>query len=171
MVDRILVPVDGTEHSDRALEFACCLAKPLGSMILLLHVPFKRAGMAELADVAKRCSFYYDIENDLGDVQIIAPVAPMSTPVVVLPAGLVEKVGYHLVKRARAMLEANGFKDVSALIEPGNAADVIIEQVKEQQVDLVVMGSRGFGDIKSVFLGSVSHKVAQECSCPCTTVK
>ena len=46
---------------------------------------------------------------------------------------------------------------------------VLIE--KGASIDLVVIGSRGYGDIKSLFLGSVSHKVVESCACPCLVVK
>ena len=38
MINKILVPVDGSAHSKKALEFACELAKKFESELLLLHV-------------------------------------------------------------------------------------------------------------------------------------
>ncbi len=43
----------------------------------------------------------------------------------------------------------------------GHAAKHIVETAKEQDCDLVVMGSRGLSDISGLLLGSVTHKVLQ----------
>ena len=59
----------------------------------------------------------------------------------------------------------------SAKLAKGNAADRIIEMAKEENVDLIVVGSRGMSGVKRFFLGSVSHNVAHHCECPVLIVK
>ena len=56
-------------------------------------------------------------------------------------------------------------------LETGDAAQVILRAVERERADLVVMGSRGLGEIKGLLQGSVSHKIAQLAPCPCLTVK
>jgi nucleotide-binding universal stress UspA family protein len=48
---------------------------------------------------------------------------------------------------------------VTKILAHGRAAERILEQVEKGQHDLVVMGSRGRGDVRSLLLGSVSHQV------------
>ena len=48
----------------------------------------------------------------------------------------------------------------------GHAADSIADLAKEGKFDLVVMGSRGHGDLANLVLGSVATKVLAKCSVP-----
>jgi len=52
--------------------------------------------------------------------------------------------------------------------EPGPA---IVEYVNKNQIDVVVIGSRGLSGIQEFVLGSVSHKVAKRANCPVLIVK
>jgi len=53
----------------------------------------------------------------------------------------------------------------------GDPATEIIEIAAKEQADLIVIGSRGLGTIKGVFLGSVSQKVISHATCPVMIVK
>ncbi|NIO03304.1 MAG: universal stress protein [Proteobacteria bacterium] len=53
----------------------------------------------------------------------------------------------------------------------GDPAERIIEFAREKSVDMIVIGSRGLGPVKGLFLGSVSTKVCHLADCTCVTVK
>lgn len=53
----------------------------------------------------------------------------------------------------------------------GDPAAEIFEIAAKEHADLIIIGSRGLGAIKGVFLGSVSQKVAQHAPCPVLIVK
>lgn len=53
----------------------------------------------------------------------------------------------------------------------GLPGPMIVKFVKENNGDLVVMGSRGLSGLKELFLGSVSHYVVQKAPCPVFIVK
>ena len=48
---------------------------------------------------------------------------------------------------------------------------MIVDVADEEQSDLIVMGSRGFGTFRSMLVGSVSHYVLQQAHCPVLIVK
>jgi len=48
---------------------------------------------------------------------------------------------------------------VAKVVARGRPADAIVQQARRAGHDLIVMGARGRGDIKSLLLGSVSHHV------------
>ena len=50
----------------------------------------------------------------------------------------------------------------------GDPAPAILDHAREVGADMIVLGSRGLGDLKGLVMGSVSHKVA--CLAPCTCV-
>ncbi|MBA9027643.1 MULTISPECIES: universal stress protein [Bacillaceae] len=56
-------------------------------------------------------------------------------------------------------------------IVEGRPANTIVDFVKQDNADLVVMGSRGLSGLKEMFLGSVSHYVVQHSTCPVYIVK
>jgi nucleotide-binding universal stress UspA family protein len=74
------------------------------------------------------------------------------------PAEATQFVG-KAVKLARdAGVVAKGeLRDVGA----GHVAKAIVEAAEANDIDLIVMGSRGLSDIQGLLLGSVTHKVMQ----------
>ncbi len=85
--------------------------------------------------------------------------------------GLLVEVGQHIIDGAKGRAEQNGLENVDARLEGGDPADSILRCINEENIDCVVMGSRGLSDIKGLFLGSVSHKIANHATCTCITVK
>ena len=76
-----------------------------------------------------------------------------------------------LVKAVQKAKKSMGKLNVSKKLLRGRAADKIIETANEGNFDLIVVGSRGLGGIKEIFLGSVSDRVADEARCPVLIVK
>ena len=48
----------------------------------------------------------------------------------------------------------------------GPAADAILTMAESRKVDLIIMGSRGLGSLRSLLLGSQSQKVVSHAKCP-----
>ncbi len=57
-----------------------------------------------------------------------------------------------------------------AIVE-GKPADEILMYAREQKCDLILMGSRGLNNVQELFLGSVSHEVAQRSAVPVMIIK
>jgi nucleotide-binding universal stress UspA family protein len=66
-------------------------------------------------------------------------------------------------------LRAAGIEVVVELLE-GPPADAILRVAEARECDLIVMGSRGHGTVRSLLLGSVSHKVLAHASVPVLVV-
>jgi nucleotide-binding universal stress UspA family protein len=78
---------------------------------------------------------------------------------------LVEQV---LVTFRDAGVEAHG---TVRRVDAGHTPDQIVEAAKESRADLIIMGSRGMTELKSLLLGGVANKVVHQASCPVLLVR
>ena len=70
----------------------------------------------------------------------------------------------------RAFFAQHGF-EASFVHTVGHAAQSIADLAQEGKFDLIVMGSRGHGEIANMVLGSVTTKVLAKCSVPVLLVR
>ena len=80
-------------------------------------------------------------------------------------------LGDRLTRSAEARARDRGLSNVVGRTVEGNPADQILEVAGSEDVGMIFMGSRGLSDARALFLGSVSHKVANHAGCTCVTVK
>lgn len=146
MIKNILVPVDGSDHSRKALELACELGKKQGAKLHLLHIAQPPTGKRVLTLGAASIAMNADSEQ-------------------------LEKAGKKVVGSAEDIARGHGFDKVSVSVAGGDPASRIIAYAKDKDVDMIVMGSRGLSDLSGLLMGSVSHKVSHLTSCTCVTVR
>jgi nucleotide-binding universal stress UspA family protein len=72
-------------------------------------------------------------------------------------------IGEQLLASARAQLSD---RDVETQLIEGPPAPAILRVAAEESCDLIVIGSRGHGQLAGILLGSVSSVVAQRAACP-----
>ncbi|KAB5513920.1 hypothetical protein DKX38_027826 [Salix brachista] len=77
-----------------------------------------------------------------------------------------------VIEKAKRMCREQ-FQDVKVetMIDHGDPRDFICQIAEKLHVDMLVMGSHGYGVIKRAFLGSVSNHCAQNVKCPILIVK
>lgn len=78
--------------------------------------------------------------------------------------------GNRLANQAAETLREAGVKVLVEVLE-APAADAILRVADVRQCDLIVMGSRGHGDLASLLLGSVSHRVLAHAHVPVMIVR
>jgi len=176
MLERILCAIDGSDHAEKAAEWARVLAQKFDAELILLFVAPHRMAPPELRRMAEA-------------EHIVRPTAPAPPPVSPQPgmparwssedlsqnaaisATIYQELGERLVEGARWQAASAGVAKVTGLVEDGDPAHRIVEIATRESVDLIVMGRRGLGDLKGLLLGSVTHKVAQAATCACLTVE
>ena len=80
------------------------------------------------------------------------------------------KKAKELMTKARVRCAQNGIV-FSEKITDGHEAEEIVDFAAEKKFDLIVIGARGLGSIKEVFLGSVSNGVLHKSKIPVLIVK
>jgi nucleotide-binding universal stress UspA family protein len=85
--------------------------------------------------------------------------------------GVLTKIGDYLVERVDKNARMNGVKNIKTYVKSGDAAEVVLEIAKNNDVDVIVTGNRGLGNLTSLLLGSVSYKISQLAECTCINVK
>jgi nucleotide-binding universal stress UspA family protein len=139
MFKRILVAYDGSENASQALSEAVDLARANDAELTLLNVA-----------------------PAIGNWVFTGPVTP---------AVNLELVQKEIEETARNELEdaVEGLPDdvrVTSRAVTGQAGPEIVRLAKEGNHDLVVVGSRGRGEVESLFLGSVSQHVSHASPVP-----
>jgi nucleotide-binding universal stress UspA family protein len=141
---RILVAVDGSKHSQKAVRAAVSLAKTLGAQLTAINA------MA---------------------VPWMAYSSTGPLPLDDLTAGLRE-VAEKVTGDAAAIGKSEGV-DVKRVIKDGIHSPVrsITEYAKEENVDLIVVGTRGLGGFRRLLLGSVASGVTNYATCSVLVVR
>lgn len=173
----ILVAIDGSDHSNRALELAADIAVKYDAKLVLVHAVDSRP----LSDSERRLA-----EAEYGNrIEARMAAGGVVDSRATGPGGIGPIFKQHaetgLIIRtalAEGLLDAasrdateKGVTDVETILNNGEAADVILDAAEQQKANLIVIGSRGLGDLKSLILGSVSHKVANRSDINVITVK
>ena len=175
MFNKILCPIDGSDHARKALDLAIDIAKKYSAELIILHVPHRSENIeamqrfAEIEGLTKHVGMELERLREM-DFRVGVMTEDVFRESGISPRLLIE-VGQHIVDQAREHAIGLGLTNVVARVEGGDPANRILESIGEDKIDCVVMGSRGLGGLKGLFLGSVSHKVANHAPCTCITVK
>jgi nucleotide-binding universal stress UspA family protein len=152
---KILVPLDGSQHSQRALETAVQIAKKFEARMTLIHV-----------------------------YSVTVPPVIMTEPTTLTPSGVpvvtpvelskmveaAREVGERILAEAEEKLRSEDV-EVDTSLNEGNTVQEITRVAKEGNFDLIVMGVRGIGRLRELLVGSVSEGVIKHSSCPVLVVK
>ena len=149
----ILVPIDGSQYSERAMKKAKELADCLGSKIILLNILSFRSTVSYYHHSAR-------LAQDSSSLDWLDIVEKAKTD------------GEKLLKESKEILDDTEVETV-VLDEPGaEIANTIIEYADKRNVDMIVMGSNGLGSrVRRIYLGSVTTKVLHTTNKPVLVIQ
>jgi len=148
MAKKILIPFDGSEHSRKAIEFAAGAAKQDNAELYLIHI-------VEDKQIPPEILAYIESEKINGGIGKVSA----------------KLISEGIMKTAQKQVQDKGLKITKSMVFRGDPAEEIIQFAKNNEIDMIVIGSRGLGQIKGLLLGSVSTKVCHLAECTCVTVK
>ena len=140
-IQKILCPVDFSPSSDRSLAYAIELAKELGAAIHLIHS--------------------YQVNP-----AAVSPYGPA------MHSDFIEsfrKGAEELMAKTAETVQAAGL-DVKTLLTRDFPSQAIADAAAADQIDLIVMGTRGLSGLKHILLGSVAERTLRMAPCPVLTV-
>jgi len=143
MSKRILVPVDGSDYAETALEFV--VENTPDATVILFHVinPAE-AGYSAEATVPSFSEGWYEEKQELSE---------------------------ELFDQLEAVADAAGVADVERVLEVGRPTQAIVDYADEHDIDQVVMGSHGRSGMSRILLGSVAETVVRRATVPVTVVR
>ena len=140
---RVLIAVDGSECSDRAVDYVLkktpLYKEPVELHLLTVHHHLPYGRLASMIEHDKLQQYYHE-------------------------------EGLATLKSARARLDAAKVP-YQFHIGVGEPAEVIAGYVREKKIDQLVMGSHGRGRVGNVMLGSVANKVLHLTTVPVLLVR
>ena len=143
-LSRILVPVDFSEPSLKALQYAIRFAEQFGAEITLQHVVEPIVYPSEIGYAAEEI-----------------PMLSEQT--------LVKSAGERLVKLAREAVRPP--LRVQTVISIGSPFHEITALAKDRNVDLIIVTTHGYTGLKHVLMGSTAERVVRHAPCPVLTVR
>ncbi len=136
-MQRIIVATDGSSGANRAVDTAARIAKATGYELVILTIGGNISG-AELRQLASA-------EGDLSEI--------------------LEGAADQILNQARKRALRIGVPTVTVQTGWGDAAEAIIDTVKREKADILVVGRRGRSRLSGLLLGSVSQKLASLAPC------
>lgn len=104
---------------------------------------------------------------------VVVHVCPACTPELD-PESTNRKTASNIVNEAAEAVASEGV-EVRTILEmdypPEEVGDALLDIIKNENADLMILGSRGLSEFKGILLGSISHKVLQRAECPVLVIK
>ena len=147
MFTNILVAVDGSTAATHALESAIQISDKFGAGLHVLHVVREMQLPLNPGLMEK----YEEVQRQRHD--------------------LLRSAGEEILNQAKRMAQSKGIDSVVSDISSGDPATAIVGYADNNQIDLIVIGNRGLGQVHSMLMGSVSRKVSNIAKAACLIVK
>ena len=135
---RVLLAVDGSESSTYAAD-AVGFLDSVESVTVLHVIDLPRLGYPMLGP---------DVGKDLGwEIE-----------------QAIREEGAQVLQRTMSQMAHHPFQILKRL-EEGTPSELVLSVAEEEHADMIVLGSRGVGQVHEFFLGSVSHQVLTHAAC------
>ena len=174
MIKNILCALDGSSHADKALDLAIDMAQKFDARLVLFHVLMRNLDPDEIRRFSEIEGLTEETVADVKRLQMVVDsrieVGHAYDPKTI-PSSVLVELGQHLLKSGQADAEQKGVSNITTSMGDGDPAARILACAKQENVDCIIMGSRGLSDIQALLQGSVSRKVSNRAECTTIAVR
>ena len=150
-IRKVLVPVDGSSISVKALQYAIHLVGLEGSdaELIVVHV---------LEDVKQGGAI--GLQAKYGNVRLVEGFKRAR-----------RDAALEWLEQVEAAAKKKGIRLKTEVLDGGSKVKVIIDYAKKNSVDLIVIGSTGLTGFKRLLLGTMANAVVSSALCPVMVVR
>src|SRR5882762_424966 len=153
---KILVALDGSESSQKAGRAALELAEKLKADLLVLHA------------ISPPTTYYHTTIASPTGMSLRAP----SQHEIDAYYAYARKVALGIVGETESKAKKQGIHVKTEIPEAvSSVVETIINHAGKENVDLIIVGTRGLGGFKKMLLGSVSSGIVSHANCPVLVVR
>jgi nucleotide-binding universal stress UspA family protein len=138
-INRVLVPLDGSKHSNEVVQFLLRMPLPRHAEVLVMTV-VQSFGAAFVK------AYTLDLERDK---QIVAELQKAE-----------EEAAEGLLTEAENGFRKGGYR-VSAIVARGDPSQEIMREAAGRNVDLIALGAKGLTGVRGFLLGGVAQRIAK----------
>jgi nucleotide-binding universal stress UspA family protein len=163
-VKRILVPVDRSEYKEKIAAYAILLGKAWRAELTAVHIIKPSHALLDGVEVEAKEQARIDeskrqAENLLDEISILAK-----------NKGL--KIKKEAVQPSDLLAKKQGLNVKGGALEESNiVGKAIIDYAKKNNIDVIVIGTKGMSAVEQYFFGSVANKVIHEAHCPVFAIR
>jgi nucleotide-binding universal stress UspA family protein len=148
---KILVAVDGSDHSKRAAGYAIDLARSNKAQLMALTV-------LNIANIGSASAFIASPMHGLAELNQMRKEA--------------QEWLDEVARLATSQKKDNDYIEFKSRIEESmSVAGAIVEFAENENIDLIVVGSRGRSGFTKLLLGSIASRVVTYATCPVLVIK
>ncbi len=147
MYQKIVLGVDGSAPSQKALEQAVSLGEKYGAEVIVMTV------------ITPPASYNVEFSGVF--------ISPVVDPEVFK---IIEKKGHELLQAAAGVFKEKGIKH-QVLLKVGVPAEELVEVASREKADIILLGSRGLSGVDRFLLGSTSERVVRHAPCSVLVVR
>ena len=147
-IKRILIAIDKSGYKEKIIAYAISLSKSLGASVTAIHVLDK----ASLGVIRNMIGYYRGGRAEEYEKAV-------------------KKQAEEFLNESKALLEKEGVNTTIAVVIKSSAAEGIIDYAKDNEVDLILVGTKGITGGARFLMGGVANSVIGHAHCPVLAIR
>jgi len=167
-INKILVPIDGSKTSQKAVEYTSWVASKTGAQVVMLHVVDADKLKMSYEAMDRFTPEWKDKIKGTDDVKRYSPFYEEQLKCMIDDP--VCRRGNNILREMSRFSEKLGAKPKN-ILKLGRVADTILQVAEDEECDQIIIGTTGLTGIKRLLMGHVSNEVVKFANCRVTVVR